>query len=279
MSENPLPRLPRREATAHKGTYGRVGIVAGSPGLAGAAILAGRAALRGGAGLVTVACPQEIQAIVAMGSPCYMTLGFADGVIPTPFCESVDVLAIGPGLGRTAETLQLVRTVLSTDRPVVMDADALTMVVSELPLLRRSAPTILTPHPGEFARLVQRGTAEVQMERRTLAQQFAQTWGVVVLLKGHRTVITDGVNVFENTTGNPGMATGGSGDVLTGLLAALLPTMLSSGASVVDATRLAAWVHGRAGDLAAEALSQVALTAADVVEYLPAVFRELERRP
>jgi NAD(P)H-hydrate epimerase len=208
-----------------------------------------------------------------------MTLGFADGVIPTPFCESVDVLAIGPGLGRTAETLQLVRTVLSTDRPVVMDADALTMVVSELPLLRRSAPTILTPHPGEFARLVQRGTAEVQMERRTLAQQFAQTWGVVVLLKGHRTVITDGVNVFENTTGNPGMATGGSGDVLTGLLAALLPTMLSSGASVVDATRLAAWVHGRAGDLAAEALSQVALTAADVVEYLPAVFRELERRP
>ena len=280
-----LPRLPPRTSDAHKGTFGRVLVVAGSRGMTGAAVLSGAAALRGGAGLVRVACPVEVQPIVAMGNPCYMTVGLphhADGTYSESsfddvlrYASEADVLAIGPGLGNRSDVARLVRHLLTAcpDTPAVVDADALNVLAAdadEWPI--RNGPTVLTPHPGEFARMRKIPTAGVQANRENLAREFAARNRVVVLLKGQHTIITDGARTRINETGNPGMATGGSGDVLTGLLAALL----AQGLSAFEASALAAWVHGHAGDLASAELSQVALTAADLLDYLPLVFRELE---
>ncbi len=280
------PKLPPRVADGHKGTYGRVLIVGGSLGMTGAAVLAGGAALRGGAGLVRVACPAEVQPIVAAGNPCYTTAAIpqhADGTYSARsadevvgLAEGADVLALGPGLGNRADVGALVRIVLLTTptRPTVLDADALNVLAPfAAEFSDRTAPLILTPHPGEFARLLGVTTAQVQADRERLAADFAGRFGVVLLLKGAGTVVTDGRHLYVNESGNPGMATGGSGDVLTGLIAALL----GQGLSAFDAAALGAWIHGRAGDLAAADLSQVALVAADLLDYLPEVFREMER--
>lgn len=282
-----LPRLPPRTPDGHKGTYGRVLVVGGSRMMAGAAVLAGRAALRGGAGLVRVACPAGVHATVAAGNPCYMAVPLPDddeggasaealGPLREQF-ELCDVLAVGPGFGRTKGAAAVLKGAADSEKPLVLDADALFAVAEDFSLLKRPAPTLLTPHPGEFARLTKSSAAEVNANRAEAASAFARKYGVVVLLKGNETVVTDGTSTHVNATGNPGMATGGSGDVLTGLLTAVLAQMLHAGKSPLEAARLAAWVHGRAGDLAAAALSQVALTAADLVEYLPAAFLELER--
>ena len=279
------PKLPPRGADGHKGTYGRVLIVAGSRGMTGAAVLAGSAALRGGAGLVRVACPADAQGIVAMGNPCYTTAAIpqhADGTYSAAsadelvrLTEEADVVAIGPGLGNRADIGVLVRTLLlaAPTKPILLDADALNVLSPfAADFATRTAPLILTPHPGEFARLLGVPTAEVQANRERLAAEFAERFGVVLLLKGHRTIVTDGRQVYTNETGNPGLATGGSGDVLTGLTAALL----GQGLTAFDAAALGAWVHGRAGDLAAAELSQVAMIAADLLNYLPKIFRALE---
>lgn len=277
------PRLPPREPDGHKGTYGRVLVLAGGRGMSGAAVLAGSAALRGGAGLVTVACPADVQTVVACGNPCYMTAAVhqhADGTYSGASADEVlrraeaaDVLAIGPGLGNRPDVGELVRTVLlaTPDTPTVLDADGLN-VLPPIPegLAARTAPLVLTPHPGEFARLLGVTVAEVQADRQRLAAEFARQWNAVVLLKGHQTVVTDGRRVYVNRTGNPGMATGGCGDVLTGLIAALI----GQGLDGFGAAALGAHVHGRAGDLAAASYGQVSLTAADLLDYLPAAFRE-----
>jgi NAD(P)H-hydrate epimerase len=281
------PRLPPRQPDGHKGTYGRVLVVAGGRGMTGAAVLCGSGALRGGAGLVQVACPYDIQPVVAAGNPCYLTAGLthrADGTFNeagveelTRLAEPADVLAVGPGLGHREDVGFLVRGLLVAvpNKPVVLDADGLNVLA---PLKdgppERPGPLVLTPHPGEFARLLGIPTAQVQADREGLAAEFGRRHKLVLLLKGHRTVVTDGQRVYRNDTGNPGMATGGSGDVLTGLVAALI----GQGLSPFEAAALGAWAHGRAGDLAAGELSQVALTAADLLDYLPRVFLELERR-
>ncbi|QJW93676.1 NAD(P)H-hydrate dehydratase [Frigoriglobus tundricola] len=279
-----LPRLPRRAAAGHKGTYGKVLVVAGSRGMSGAAVLCGRAALRAGAGLVQVASPVDVQEVVAAGCPAYMTTGirqhadgsFGDGTAEETFdlARSADVLAIGPGLGRGQGTGTFVRSVLDeiTDKPVVLDADGLFAVSPFTGVARRTAPLVLTPHPGEFARLTGDAAPTTDAERHKQAVAFARMFGCVLLLKGSGTLVTDGANLYRNTTGNPGMATGGSGDVLTGVIAALI----GQGLGALDAAVLGAWVHGRAGDLGAGAIGQTALTAPDLVEHLPAAFRELE---
>jgi NAD(P)H-hydrate epimerase len=280
------PSLPRRKPDSHKGTYGRVLVVAGSRGMSGAAVLCGSAALRGGAGLVTVACPAAIQPVVAAGNPCYTTAGFhadVEGRFTPESNEEIlrltaDVIAVGPGLGSRPDVGELVRALLlwRTETPIVLDADGLNALppIPAEGIRKRDAPVIMTPHPGEFARLLETDTAAVQADRERLAVEFADRYNVILLLKGHNTVVTDGRRVYTNSTGNPGMATGGCGDVLTGLIAALV----GQGLPAFDATALGAWVHGRAGDLAAANLSQTALTAADLLDYLPAVFRELESR-
>ncbi|HET6573550.1 MAG TPA: NAD(P)H-hydrate dehydratase [Fimbriiglobus sp.] len=272
-------RLPPRPPDSHKGTYGRVLVVAGSRGMSGAAVLCGSAALRGGAGLVQVACPADVQPVVAAGNPCYTTAsiaGRADGTFSEAcleqlarLAEPADVLAVGPGLGDREDVGFLVRGLLVRlpNKPVVLDADGLNVLapLKDDDLPERPGPLVLTPHPGEFARLLGVPTSQVQADRERLAVDFCQRHKLVLVLKGHRTVVTDGQRVYRNDTGNPGMATGGSGDVLTGLIAALV----GQGLSAFDAATLGAWTHGRAGDLAAGELGQVALTATDLLDYLP----------
>jgi NAD(P)H-hydrate epimerase len=282
---NELPRLPRRAPDAHKGVYGKVLVLAGSRGMSGAAVLCGRAALRAGAGLVQVACPAAVQPEVAAGHPCYTTFGIrqhADGTFSegaaadvVELARAANVLAIGPGLGRSDDVRALVRDVLR-ELPrtrTVVDADGLNALAPFTDEFRnRPVPLVLTPHPGEFARLAGAFDPELPADREERAVEFAGRFGVVLLLKGMNSLVTDGRRVYRNSTGNPGMATGGSGDVLTGVIAALLGQHLAP----FDAAVLGAWAHGRAGDLAAGVLGQTGLTAADLPENLPAAFRELE---
>jgi NAD(P)H-hydrate epimerase len=180
-----------------------------------------------------------------------------------------DVSAVGPGLGQSEGTAACVRESLSSLTALVLDADALNVMQGETALLRnRTAPLILTPHPGEFARLSRNGTGTVQARREELATAFAATHGLILVLKGHATLVTDGKRLYRNTTGNPGMATGGSGDVLTGLIAALL----GQGLDAFAAAQLGVYLHGLAGDLARDALGEVSLIAVDLIEYLPRAF-------
>ncbi len=280
-----LPLLPRRPRDGHKGTFGKVLVVAGSRGMSGAAVLCGRAALRSGAGLVQIACPADVQTMVASAYPAYTTFGIrqhADGTFGDGTAEEVlelargaNAIAVGPGLGREQRTVAFVQRVLEglTNATIVLDADGL-FAVSPVrsPFESRSAKFVLTPHPGEFARLTGESAPATESDREVRAVGFAQLFGGVVLLKGAGTLVTDGQQLYRNVTGNPGMATGGSGDVLTGVIAALI----GLGMSGFDAAALGAWIHGRAGDLGAAALGQTSLTATDLIDYLPVAFRELE---
>jgi NAD(P)H-hydrate epimerase len=277
-----VPQLPPRPADAHKGTFGKVLVVAGSLGMSGAAVLAGSAALRGGAGLVQVAVPDAVAGIVAAGNPCYMTVLLPADVagrlarIALPrlleLVEAASAVAVGPGLGQGEEVSDVVRgLVRQTGVPLLLDADALNVLGPDPAVLKeRPAPTVLTPHPGEFARLTGTDTRSVQADRAGRARAFAEAFGVVLLLKGAGTVVTDGRQVYVNTTGNPGMATGGSGDVLSGLLGALLATGLEAFSAAV----LGAYVHGLAGDRARDVRGETSLIATDLVDFLPAAFLE-----
>jgi ADP-dependent NAD(P)H-hydrate dehydratase len=280
-----LPRLPRRSFDAHKGSFGKVLIAAGSRGMSGAAILCGRSALRAGAGLVQVAAPANVQAVVAAGNPCYTTLAIhqrADGTLSEAAATDViewgraaNALAIGPGLGHSPDVAAFVRQVVRElpRTPTVIDADGLNVLAPLTDEFKsRPCPLILTPHPGEFCRLSGKAMPDVEAHRQELAAEFAERFGVIVVLKGAGTVVTDGSKRYVNSTGNPGMATGGTGDVLTGIIAALLGQKLAA----LDAAVLGAWIHGRAGDLAAMTLGHVGLTAADMIEHLPQAFRDRE---
>lgn len=275
-----LPRLAPRPADSNKGSFGRVLVVAGSLGMSGAAILCAQAAVRGGAGLVYLATPAAIQPVVAVANPCYLTIPLADasGCLAADALASIrshmadkDVLALGPGLGRgSVLTNIIIELVKVASVPLVLDADGLNALEDQAGRLRGCpGPRILTPHPGEFARLLGIDVTAVQKERRKLAARFAMEHGVIVLLKGHETIVTDGRRMYENRTGNPGMATGGTGDVLTGLIAALL----AQGLEPFAAAQLGAWWHGRAGDLARDELGEVCLIASDLLNYLPAALR------
>jgi ADP-dependent NAD(P)H-hydrate dehydratase len=280
ISQNePLPQLPPRKSEAHKGDFGTALIVGGSRGMSGAAGLAGMAALRGGAGLVRVAVPEVCLDTVAGFEPSYTTIPLpCDAAgrlseVATPkikeSAQAATAMALGPGLGRSPELDGLVAALYrEIDRPMVVDADALNALSTQPKLLAApGGPRVLTPHPGEFARLI--GKKLEGESRQKAAVELAGRCGVVVLLKGHRTLITDGKRQAVNITGNPGMATGGTGDILTGLITALLCQKLD----LFDAARLGAYLHGLAGDLAAEQLGQISLTARDVIEFLPKAFR------
>ncbi|MGB7736189.1 MAG: NAD(P)H-hydrate dehydratase, partial [Thermoguttaceae bacterium] len=252
---------------------------------AGAAGLAGMAALRGGAGLVRLAVAEAIVDTVASFEPSYMTAPLpcdAAGRIAAAaydriveLAEKATVVACGPGLGRSLELDQLVlRLYREIAKPMVFDADALNALSSEPETLAHpGGPRILTPHPGEFARLVD-GKLEPEL-RADAAVQLAARCGIVVVLKGHRTLITDGARQAINTTGNPGMATGGTGDVLTGLITALCCQHLEP----FDAARLGVHLHGLAGDLAAEELGEVSLVASDVILFLPDAICDIMHNP
>lgn len=280
-----LPPLRPRPTEGHKGTFGRVLVVAGSRGMSGAAALSGLGALRGGAGLVYVAVPGGIVSTVASVEPSYLTIPLPEdeqGRITAEALTTIEsraaemsVVAIGPGWGRSSGLTQLAeRLYAELPSPLVVDADALNALAERKTWSTHGGPRVLTPHPGEFARLIDASIGEVQQQRDTLAQQFAADHGVIVVLKGHRTVVTDGTRMYHNTTGNSGMATGGTGDVLTGLLSALL----AQGYEPFEAAQLATWLHGRAGDLAADEQSEPGLIASDVASHLGAAWKTLLQR-
>jgi NAD(P)H-hydrate epimerase len=275
------PRTP----DSHKGDYGHVLIVAGSRGKSGAAHLSGVGALRSGAGLVTVATPGSCQDVVASLAPEYMTVGLGEGdagLDPEgvdPLLDmSRDVIAIGPGLGQADGTREFIRAVVDrATMPLVIDADGLNAFSTEPDKLtgREGRDVIITPHPGEMARLVGMSTDEVQSSRLEVARNFAVSHHLYVVLKGHRTLIaTPDGKVFINPTGNPGMSTGGTGDVLTGMIAGWLAQLLDAEA----ACKLAVYLHGMAGDLAEADEGEVSMTAGDLAGRIGDAIMELTAR-
>ncbi|NQT13813.1 MAG: NAD(P)H-hydrate dehydratase [Planctomycetes bacterium] len=282
----PFPRLPDRAAESHKGDFGLALLVGGSRGMAGAVGLAGMAALRGGAGLVRLAVADVCLDTVAGFEPSYMTVPLPSdpaGRIAlgarrriAELAETATVVACGPGMGRSPGIDALVRWLYANvDKPMVVDADGLNALAAFPEAIPPpGGPRILTPHPGEFARLL--GTGPVGPRKADAAAvHLAARLGAVVVLKGHKTCVTDGQSHWINTTGNPGMATGGSGDVLTGLIAALV----SQGLAPLDAARLGVFLHGLAGDLAADALGQESVIASDLVRFLPEAFKQYRSEP
>jgi len=276
--------FPPRPREAHKGGYGHLLLIAGSVGKTGAAALAARAAMRAGAGLVTVATAASAQPVVAalileaMSAPVPETAAQSvglDALAPLgELAERRDAAALGPGLGLHEDTQALARRlVFECARPFVVDADALTALAGHLERLPGApGPRCLTPHPGEMARMLGATVAEVQRDRIATVRQFATAWHAHVVLKGAGSAIglPDGTVVL-NPTGNPGMASGGTGDVLTGILGAFL----ARGLSADDALVSAVYLHGLAGDVAAERHGQESLIAGDVIEGLPEAFRRI----
>jgi NAD(P)H-hydrate epimerase len=270
-----LEILPEREPWVHKGNFGRILLLCGSRGYTGAAALAAMGALRSGAGLVYLGVPESIYAIeaVKLTEPIVFPLPDEEGKLASSAVEDIrallprmDAVLIGPGLGQSMGTLAALKTVLREfDGPVVVDADGINLLARHKHLLRgRTAPTVLTPHDGEFMRLAQLGD-----DRKAAAEELATELGCIVVLKGHRTLITDGVCCYENRTGNPGMAVGGSGDVLSGILVSLI----GQGIGTLKATATAVWLHGAAGDRCAEKMGQYGILPTDLLEELPRLMK------
>ena len=287
-----LPTLPERRPESNKGDYGSVFVVAGSVGMTGAASLTAEAASRAGAGLVFLLCPEATWGVLAAQLREVLVIPVgpegARGWTPAAAGDVKEFIkqtstertggrriavAMGPGMGREEAAAECVRTLaLDLAQPLVLDADGLNAFEGRAgDLARRAAPTILTPHPGEAYRLAGKFDGRNNEERRDAAVRLARATGATVVLKGHRTVITDGEKSETNETGNPGMATGGSGDVLTGVIAGLV----AGGMDAFDAARLGARVHGLAGDLAAREVGETSLLAGDVLRHLPAAFMSL----
>ncbi len=269
-----MKKRPRRKPDTHKGDYGRVLVVAGSPGMAGAAVLAGEAAYRAGAGLVYLCCPSRTADVLSIKQTCavvrpFEDAGAADQILE--FAATCDAAVIGPGLSQAAPIAAAVREVVTRiEIPFVLDADGLNAFESAPEILTHGkAPRVLTPHPGEASRLVKTPAEDIRKDRAGTAREMAKRFLAVTVLKGHRTVVTDGTRMFVNRTGNPGMATGGTGDVLSGMIGALL----GQGMEPYEAACLGVERHGRAGDLAARRYGQVSMMATDLLEFLPRVFR------
>ena len=271
-----LSCIPDRPANGHKGTFGKLLLLCGSVGCTGAAALAAMGALRCGAGLVYLGVPKSIYAIEAikLTEPVIFPLPDEDGKIAVQAAEKLphllrdkDAVLIGPGLGQSAGTEELVCQLLQQAAvPVILDADGINIVARHMDILRgRNAPTVLTPHDGEFLRL----GYDPANDRVRSAEAFARDTGSILLLKGRGTVITDGRICYRNPTGNPGMATGGSGDVLAGMITALIGQGLDS----LTAAACGAWLHGAAGDLAAAELGQMAMLPTDLLEFLPRLLK------
>jgi NAD(P)H-hydrate epimerase len=267
--------LPVRKRDTHKGDYGKILLLCGSRGFTGAAALAARGALRTGAGLVYLAVPERIYAIeaVKLTEPVVLPLPDREGrlcaeSIPeiAELLPKMDAVLFGSGSGLGEGTEEVLLSLLKNcGCPLILDADGITLAAKHKDILRdRTSPTILTPHDGEFARLTPPDLPRVE---QTMA--VARDLGVIMLRKGHRTLITDGNVCWENHTGNPGMATGGSGDVLAGIIASLLGQGLKS----LEAAAAAAWLHGAAGDLAAEKLGEYGMLPGDLVEELPRLLK------
>ena len=271
-----LSLLPDRNPWGHKGNFGKLLLLCGSRGYTGAAFFAAMGALRSGAGLVFLGVPESIYGIeaVKLNEPVIFPLPDAGGRLSADAVPEIltrlprmDAVLVGPGLGQSEGTLAVVRAVLEkAECPVVVDADGINVLSAHRDLLRgRKSPTILTPHDGEFARL----GGVIGEDRMAAAAALAEELGCTVLLKGHETCITDGTDGYINPTGNPGMAVGGSGDVLAGVITALL----GAGLPPLEAAACGAWLHGAAGDRCAAELGQYGMLPTDMLSALPRLMK------
>lgn len=280
------PQLRKRSLKTHKGDYGHVFVLGGSCGLTGAVCLAARAALKIGAGLVTVGVPEslhdifEVKLTEVMSIPLQETrdisLSLKAYTKINILAKKIDIIACGCGASRNTSTQKLFqKLVQNMNKPVIVDADGINALAQRIEVLkkRKGFPIVLTPHEGEFARLVKEDYVSIRKRRKELAKAYALRYNLILVLKGNKTVVTDGRRVFENTTGNPGMATAGSGDVLTGIIAGLA----AQGVICFEAARLGVYFHGLAGDYAAKELTQICVTASDIIEYLPKAIKSSRR--
>ena len=274
--EEILSLLPDREETAHKGDFGKLLLLCGSRGYTGAAALAAMGALRSGAGLVYLGVPESIYAIeaVKVTEPIVFPVPDQDGKFDRSACEGImkmlpkmDAVLIGPGIGLSEGTFQVTKTVLENfTGPVVLDADGINVISAHKDILReRTAVTVVTPHVGEFTRL----GGDPEEDREVAARSLASNLGVICVLKGHKTIITDGNTTYTNPTGNPGMAVGGSGDVLAGMIVSLL----GQGLDPLEAAACGAWLHGAAGDVCAGQLGQYGMLPTDMLNVLPRLMK------
>jgi NAD(P)H-hydrate epimerase len=276
-------RIKSRSRGAHKGVFGHVFVLAGSEGLTGAAYLTSQAALLSGSGLVTLGIPKGLNAIMEMKLTEVMTLPLGetkDGALKKScegrildFARKAQALAIGPGLSREEETGELVRGLLKKiDKPIVLDADGINAFERQVEGLNdRKAPLVMTPHPGELSRIIGTGIGDIQRDRARWAEEASKRFDAIVVLKGYKTVVADGGSIYINESGNPGMATGGTGDILTGVIASLI----GQGLGPFGAAKLGCYVHGVAGDLAVREVGEVSLKASDVLDFLPKAFKAL----
>lgn len=271
-----LEILPDRKCDAHKGNFGRILLLCGSRGYTGAAYLAAMGALRSGAGLVYLAVPESIYGIeaVKLNEAIVLPMPDKDGKLSRNalgeimrMVKHMDAVLIGPGMGLSQDTEEVTLEVLQkAECPVVLDADGITLVAKHRNVLReRKWPTVLTPHEGEFLRL----GYSIGDDRDSAAVNAARDLNAVIVLKGHGTVITDGNASYRNPTGNPGMAVGGSGDVLAGMIAALI----GQGIATLDAAACAAWLHGAAGDRCADEMGQYGMLPTDMLHILPRLMK------
>lgn len=279
-------RLLRRRADSHKGDFGHIFILAGSGRFSGAAVLCAGAAMRSGSGMVTLGIPESINGAVIRIKPAeVMTLPLEETQEQTlsmraygkirDFMKRADVLAVGPGLGKNGSTWALARKVISAAGiPMVIDADGLNAIANHTDILKKgrkkNPDTVLTPHPSEMGRLCGSSVQKIQKDRKNIAKKFAEDYNVAVVLKGQRTEVCDPAgNAYTNRTGNPGMSTAGSGDVLTGMIAAFL----GQGLNAFEAAKYAVYLHGLAGDLAAKKKTQPGMIASDIIKEIPAAIK------
>ncbi|MBN1515544.1 NAD(P)H-hydrate dehydratase [Candidatus Sumerlaeota bacterium] len=277
--------LPVRQPNSHKGTYGRVMVIAGSRGMTGAAIFCSRGAMRAGAGLVYVAVKQSLNPIMEISLPQALTIpmpGEQSGALDAACFDllkgaskTMDVIALGPGMSQAPGTQELILRLLEVEKPLVLDADGLNALQGDMsPLKRRKAPTVVTPHPGELSRMIGRPVDEIQRHRLEVARQFAQEHQVHMVLKGERTVVADpNGEVFINPTGNTALAQGGSGDVLTGMIAGLL----AQNCTEREASLIAVYIHGLAAELAAKVQGERGAVVEDILAHIGPAFLRVEK--
>lgn len=263
--------LKKREEDSYKGDYGHVLIIAGSTGFCGAAYLTTEAAVRSGAGLITLCVPKEIQDIMSVKLNEAMIINFEQSERIGNIMVKAKCIAIGPGMGHSKRSFNILKTTIeNAECPIVIDADGLNVLQGNLDVLeRKNSSIILTPHYGEMARLTNLSIDEIKEDKVKIAKNFAKDNEVIVLLKDHNTIITDGEYVFENSTGNPCMASGGMGDTLTGIIA----SFIAQGYDPLEATVIAAFVHGYCGDMLAKEMFCV--NATHIIDNLPFAIKDI----
>lgn len=285
MVKEHIGKISGRKVDSHKGDYGKVFVVAGSPGMTGAAYLSSQAAAKAGSGLVTNGIPASLNEIMEIKLTEVMTIALdenksgclclasKDKIID--FSKKCDVVVIGPGIGSDTETGALVKVLLAEiDLPVVLDADGLNALEGDISILKdRASRTVITPHPGELSRLTGVDVSSIQSDRMKAAKNAAEETGAVVCLKGHRTVVAgkDG-QIYVNDTGNSGMATGGSGDILTGMIASFIGQGIDDFSAAVSSV----YLHGIAGDIAAERKGQFSMIATDILDSISDAFKKAD---